>query len=59
MKSVNGSEIARIGHCTTSFVKSEKYLVLNEGERLIGVKFGRRGYKQAFVFDIQFVLGLI
>ena len=53
MKDENGKEIAKIGDSSVRLKEvSEKALALNEGERLIGLKFGRRGHEHAVVYDI-------
>ncbi len=53
LKNKAGNEIAKIGDSSVGLKEvSEKALALNEGERLIGMKFGRRRHGYAVVFDI-------
>ncbi len=60
LKGGNRNEVSKIGICGVKKGISEIKLALNEGEILIGMKFGKRGsISYAVVFDIQFILGQI
>jgi len=57
LKDSFGRPIAKAGSWDSEEVKHSKCYNLNDGERLIGVKYGTRGNLEACIFDLQFVIG--
>ncbi len=58
LKDRNDQIIAKIGSWEyLENLREVKSFSIEEGERLVGLKFGRRGFKSASNFDVQLVIG--
>ena len=55
LKDTNGKLIAKVGSFDNQLITSTKAFTLNDGERLIGMKFSRRGLNSAAVYGIHLV----
>ena len=55
----NNRTILKAGFWTAASIYKEHRINLQEGERIIGVKSGRRGKSEAYHYDVQFIIGKI
>ena len=54
-----GGEIAKVGDWSEDVETSKKFVEFENGEKLIGMKFGKRKFGDPIVFDIQFIIGMV